>query len=106
MIKVGILYVRKAFLKAILNWLDILQRLSWGDLALNDASIKQKRRHINRWANQQVLALGPFDRNSPQKDRKTLGFYRSYSIHFSLVGLELHLDTLQEKTGNPNLVLS
>lgn len=98
LIKQGIRYLRAAFPRKILVWVDILPRLNWGVAGDSLAAIHDKVRRVNIQGHKfiskgvgvqfHVLKVGI--------DGQTRGFFREDGVHLSAVGLEFYLDSLRD----------
>ncbi|XP_053404632.1 uncharacterized protein LOC123552767 isoform X2 [Mercenaria mercenaria] len=96
LISKGLNYVASTFPECVIIWCDILPRLNWGTGQIYKKA-DGKRRRINRFGRQKVLALPKGDVLSIDIDTDTPGFYRLDGVHLSLVGLEYFLDALKDK---------
>lgn len=96
LIRDEIAHIRTAFPQCTLVWMDILQRVCWGE-GLSNNKIDRKRRRVNRWGSQQVKLRGPWHHiQLDEIDYLTQGFFRADGVHLSDVGLDMYLDRLRD----------
>ena len=98
LIKQGIQYLRAAFPRTILIWVDILPRISWGVVEGAVSAIHGKVRRINVEGHK-IISKGvgvKFHVLKIDIYRHTLGFFREDGVHLSVVGLEFYLDSLRD----------